>query len=62
MESIAYNLDAELLIRVGEELLANAKRIELLRQIQQLEQSLGVALFERRHRALALTEAGRVMH
>ena len=37
MESIAYNLDAELLIRVGEELLANAKRIELLRQIQQLE-------------------------
>ena len=31
------------------------------RQIQQLEASLGVLLFERRHRALALTEAGSVM-
>jgi DNA-binding transcriptional LysR family regulator len=31
------------------------------RQIQQLEASLGVLLFERRHRALALTEAGLVM-
>lgn len=31
------------------------------RQIQQLEESLGVDLFERRHRALLLTEAGRVM-
>jgi LysR family transcriptional regulator, glycine cleavage system transcriptional activator len=31
------------------------------RQIQQLETSLGVALYERRHRALALTEAGRIM-
>lgn len=31
------------------------------RQIQQLEASLGVLLFERRHRALALTEAGAVM-
>jgi len=31
------------------------------RQIQQLEASLGAPLFERRHRALALTEAGRVM-
>lgn len=31
------------------------------RQIQQLESTLGTALFERRHRALALTEAGRVM-
>jgi DNA-binding transcriptional LysR family regulator len=30
------------------------------RQIQQLETSLGVMLFERRHRALALTEQGRV--
>ena len=35
--SIIYSLDAELQIRVGDELLANAKRIELLRQIQQLE-------------------------
>lgn len=32
------------------------------RQIQQLESDLGVTLFERRHRALALTEAGRVMY
>jgi LysR family glycine cleavage system transcriptional activator len=32
------------------------------RQIQQLEANLEVPLFERRHRALALTEAGRVMH
>lgn len=31
------------------------------RQIQQLEDSLGAPLFERRHRALALTEAGQVM-
>lgn len=31
------------------------------RQIQQLESEIGVALFERRHRALVLTEAGRVM-
>ena len=29
------------------------------RQIQQLEESLGVLLFERRHRAIVLTEAGR---
>ncbi len=31
------------------------------RQVQQLEASLGAALFERRHRALVLTEAGRVL-
>lgn len=31
------------------------------RQIQQIEAGLGVLLFERRHRALALTEAGQVM-
>ena len=31
------------------------------RQIQQVEQGLGVPLFVRRHRALELTEAGRVM-
>ncbi len=32
------------------------------RQIQQLEQGLGVLLFERQHRALALTSAGGSMH
>ena len=32
------------------------------RQIQQMEDGLGVPLFERHHRALALTDAGRVMH
>ena len=32
------------------------------RQIQQLEDDLGAALFERQHRALALTEAGQVLH
>ena len=31
------------------------------RQIQQVEEALGAHLFERRHRALALTEAGQVM-
>jgi len=31
------------------------------RQIQQLEHSLGVLLFERRHRALALTESGHIL-
>ena len=31
------------------------------RQIQQMEQGLGVALFERLHRSLQLTDAGRVM-
>ena len=32
------------------------------RQIQELEEQLGVRLFERRHRALALTEAGQALH
>lgn len=31
------------------------------RQIQQIEADLGTALFERRHRALALTDAGKLM-
>ena len=31
------------------------------RQIQQLEESVGVLLFERRHRAIVLTEAGRIL-
>ena len=33
MENLNYTLDAELILRVGDALLANAKRIELLRQI-----------------------------
>ncbi len=32
------------------------------RQIQQMEAALGVPLFERRHRALALTDAGHTLH
>ncbi len=32
------------------------------RQIQQIEAGLGVPLFERRHRALSLTDAGHTMH
>ena len=43
----------------GKELFLSQSAVS--RQIQQLEESLGVALYERRHRALALTEAGRVM-
>jgi len=34
----------------------------LSRQIQTLEEQLGMPLFERRHRALLLTEAGQVLH
>ena len=34
----------------------------LSRQVKALEEALGVALFERRHRALALTRAGRAFH
>src|SRR5689334_23978290 len=45
--------------RAGAELALSQPAIS--RQIQQLEASLGTALFERRHRALVLTEAGRVM-
>jgi LysR family glycine cleavage system transcriptional activator len=45
--------------RTGAELALSQPAIS--RQIQQLEASLGTPLFERRHRALVLTEAGRVM-
>ncbi|WP_255440225.1 LysR substrate-binding domain-containing protein [Caenimonas sedimenti] len=43
----------------GEELFLSQSAVS--RQIQLLEESVGVPLFERRHRALALTEAGRIM-
>jgi len=45
--------------RAGAELFLSQSAIS--RQIQQLEESVGVPLFERRHRALALTDAGRIM-
>lgn len=43
----------------GEELALSQSAVS--RQIQQLEANLEAPLFERRHRALALTDAGRVM-
>lgn len=42
--------------KAGEELYLTQSAVS--RQIQELEEQLGVALFQRRHRALALTEAG----
>lgn len=45
--------------KAGEELFLSQSAVS--RQIQQLEENLGVALFERRQRALALTEAGVVI-
>jgi LysR family glycine cleavage system transcriptional activator len=45
--------------KAGKELFLSQSAVS--RQIQQLEQSLGVPLYERRHRSLALTEAGRIM-
>src|SRR6476469_961280 len=44
----------------GEELFLTQSAVS--RQIQQVETHLGVPLFERRHRALALTEAGLLLH
>jgi LysR family glycine cleavage system transcriptional activator len=46
--------------RAGDELALSQSAVS--RQVQQLEDSVGAALFERRHRSLALTEAGRIMH
>src|SRR5262245_60819974 len=46
--------------RAGDELALSQSAVS--RQIQQLEDSVGATLFERRHRALALTEAGRILH
>jgi len=45
--------------RAGDELFLTQSAVS--RQIQQLEDSVGAALFERRHRALALTPAGRIL-
>jgi DNA-binding transcriptional LysR family regulator len=45
--------------RAGDELALSQSAVS--RQIQQLEDSLGAALFERRHRALSLTDAGRIL-
>lgn len=45
--------------RAGEELFLSQSAVS--RQVQQLEESVGAALFERRHRALALTEAGLIL-
>jgi len=42
--------------RAGEELYLTQSAVS--RQIKELEEQLGVALFQRRHRALALTDAG----
>jgi DNA-binding transcriptional LysR family regulator len=46
--------------RAGEELHLTQSAVS--RQIQELEDQLGVALFQRRHRALALTEAGQQLY
>jgi DNA-binding transcriptional LysR family regulator len=46
--------------KAGEELFLSQSAVS--RQILELEDQLGVKLFERRHRALALTEAGQTLH
>src|SRR6218665_435602 len=46
--------------RAGAELALTQSAVS--RQIQQMEEDLGVALFERRHRALVLTPAGETMY
>ena len=46
--------------KAGQELYLSQSAVS--RQIQELEEQLGVPLFERRHRALALTEAGQTLH
>ena len=46
--------------KAGEELFLSQSAVS--RQIQELEEQLGVPLFQRRHRALALTEAGQTLY
>lgn len=50
----------ESFVRAAEELHLTHGAVS--RQIRQLEDALGVALFERRNRAVFLTEAGRTLH
>src|SRR5437773_1891677 len=56
-EAAARNLS---FTKAAEELLITQSAIS--RQIRALEEHLGVALFERRHRALVLTEHGRILN
>ena len=56
-EAAARNLS---FTRAAEELFITQSAVS--RQIRGLEDHLGVALFERRHRALALTAQGRTLH
>src|SRR5688500_9821763 len=46
--------------KAGEELFLTQSAVS--RQIKELEEQLGVALFQRRHRALALTDAGKLFY
>ena len=46
--------------KAGEELYLTQSAVS--RQIKELEEQLGVPLFQRRHRALTLTEAGQQLH
>jgi DNA-binding transcriptional LysR family regulator len=46
--------------KAGDELFLSQSAVS--RQIQELEEQLGVRLFERRHRALELTEAGQALY
>jgi DNA-binding transcriptional LysR family regulator len=46
--------------KAGDELFLSQSAVS--RQIQELEEQLGVSLFERRHRALELTEAGKALY
>jgi LysR family glycine cleavage system transcriptional activator len=46
--------------KAGEELFLTQSAVS--RQIKELEDQLGVALFQRRHRALVLTDAGRMLY
>src|SRR5262245_3582671 len=55
-EAAARNLS---FTKAAEELFITQSAVS--RQIRALEEHLGIALFERRHRTLVLTEAGRIL-